>query len=288
MTTRNTILTLGLTGLCALGLGGCRGERTDAPPRQFFPDMDDSPKKKPQTESAFFADSRAMRPRVEGTVAYGVFASPGDAKSASALVASAAAARVDLLREDTGFYTGMSGKDAYMPVMPASLKVDAAMLERGSAKFNIYCAACHGYSGEGGGVGADGKPYGGMVGRMWSYAVPSFHEPRFSDPKENVSKDGYLFSVIQHGLPGAPDGGLKMPAYGDKISPADSWAVVAWIRVLQESRRGTLNDLPADERAATEAAMKAAREAAAAAAAAPAATPAPAPASTPAPGGTPR
>src|SRR5579862_6726173 len=52
-------------------LPGCRGDREDKPPHQFIPDMDDSPKFKPQTESPFFADGRAMRQPVEGTVAFG-------------------------------------------------------------------------------------------------------------------------------------------------------------------------------------------------------------------------
>ena len=34
-------LGLGLLVLSGTGMVGCRGERTDKPPRQFFPDMDD-------------------------------------------------------------------------------------------------------------------------------------------------------------------------------------------------------------------------------------------------------
>ena len=44
-----------------MALGGCRGGRDDNTPRQFFPDLDDQMKWKPQGESDFFADGRMMR-----------------------------------------------------------------------------------------------------------------------------------------------------------------------------------------------------------------------------------
>src|SRR5690606_25558390 len=69
-----------LAGLAAvLGAGGCRGERSDHPPRQFFPDMDDQQRWNPQSQSPFFADGRTMRPRVEGAVAFGRAPDPSDA-----------------------------------------------------------------------------------------------------------------------------------------------------------------------------------------------------------------
>ena len=51
-----------LAGLALAGglLSGCRGDRSDKPPRQFFPDLDDSPKFKPQTKSEFFAATSGL------------------------------------------------------------------------------------------------------------------------------------------------------------------------------------------------------------------------------------
>ena len=61
---------LGSTAVLAVaGMPACRGERTDKPPRQFFPDMDDQPKYKAQSESPVFADGRSMREPVPGVVA---------------------------------------------------------------------------------------------------------------------------------------------------------------------------------------------------------------------------
>src|ERR1051326_5782606 len=59
---------LGALAAISLSTAGCRDERSDEPPHQFLPDMDDSPKFKPQTETEFFADGRAMRPAVKGAV----------------------------------------------------------------------------------------------------------------------------------------------------------------------------------------------------------------------------
>ena len=48
-------LGLGLLVLSGAGMVGCRGERTDKPPRQLFPDMDDQEHFRPQAETEFFA-----------------------------------------------------------------------------------------------------------------------------------------------------------------------------------------------------------------------------------------
>ena len=78
MSTRDTIMRVGrtlgagaLAGAALVALPACRGDRSDKPPRQFFPDLDDQLKWRPQGESPFYADGRMMRPAVRGTVAFG-------------------------------------------------------------------------------------------------------------------------------------------------------------------------------------------------------------------------
>ncbi|HZW07030.1 MAG TPA: hypothetical protein VFF65_07890, partial [Phycisphaerales bacterium] len=61
VTNKTTRLVLTAGALALAAASGCRGDRSDSRPRQFFPDMDDSPKFKPQTATPFFADGRAMR-----------------------------------------------------------------------------------------------------------------------------------------------------------------------------------------------------------------------------------
>lgn len=258
MTTRRFILTLGLGASTALGAGtlaGCRGERSDLPPRQFIPDMDDSPKFKPQTQTEFFADGRAMRPRMPGTVAFGVFSDAGSTSDqASPLERTAARLRTDLLKDDEAFYFGTAGmigsgadaKPNYVATIPPGVKVTQELLDRGQQRFNIYCSACHGYQGDG----------QGTVGQQWQYLLPSFYDPKYRDPKVDQGKDGYIFHTIRYGVPGAADGGYKMPPYADKVNERDAWAIVAWIRVMQETRSGDLSTLPAERRAEIERQIK--------------------------------
>ena len=49
--------------------------------------------------------------------------------------------------------------------------------------------------------------------------------------------DGYYYDVISVGY------GL-MPAYAEKLTPEQRWAVVAYVRALQESQRARLEDVP--------------------------------------------
>jgi len=88
-------------------------------------DMHDQPKYKPFRQSEFFADGRAMRPFVAGTVARGT------------------------LREATPFNTGKSGDD-FVTEMPVA--VTAELLERGRGEFQVFCSPCHGRTGMGDGM----------------------------------------------------------------------------------------------------------------------------------------
>lgn len=241
--------TAAMLALCLAGaaMTGCRGERSDSPPRQFIPDMDDSPKFRNQSGTQFFADGRSMRPRVPNTVAFG-----DDTDAASIR-------RAAFLKENPLVYQGFDpatpktaeGDPAYAPVIPAAAidqwiaeanlkgggyKADdaasrsqaiTAMIKRGQERFNIYCSACHGYEG-------DGR---GLVGVRWMSPVPSFHDPKYKDRSLKTGKDGYVFHTILHGVPDAdPTKPLKMPAYSDKIHAPDAWAIVAYMRALQAAR----------------------------------------------------
>jgi mono/diheme cytochrome c family protein len=210
---------------------GCRGDRSDHPPRQFFPDMEDTPRWNPQAASHFFPDGRTMRPPVEGTVAHSRWAY----HEAAVVSEPFNAQREDLLREDDAFYRG-KGQDG-LDVAQIPIPVTADLILRGQERFNIYCAACHGYKGDG----------MGMVGVRWTTPVPSFHDARFQDPQDEVALDGRIFHVAMDGIV-RPDGTIAMPSYGHALSARDGWAVVAYIRVLQEAHQGTLEDVPEPRR----------------------------------------
>lgn len=227
-----------LAGMAAVVQTGCRGDRSEKPPRQFFPDLDDQPKWKPQTDTEFFADGRTMRQPVKGTVPFGRVSYVSNADWS----AYQAKDRADFLKDDDRFYQGKNPDGTYVEKIP--VEVTQAMLERGHNRYNIYCVVCHGYAG-------DGK---GMVGQQWSYALPNYHDVKYikpdpKDPKTQFWKDGYLFHTARWGVPGADaQADLKMPGYAHALNESDAWAVVAYIRALQESRSATIQDVPEQER----------------------------------------
>lgn len=226
MTTTTTNLTRSLLAMTVVAgalavLPGCRGDRSDKPPRQFFPDMDDSPKWKPQTRTDFYEDRREMRQPVPGTVAFGRSTDAADP------------ARADLLREDTAFYTGLGADGKPLVRIPASFVVDAKAIERGQQRFDIYCSVCHGFDGAS----------SGTVAQLYSVLPANLHAAAYTDPALETSRDGYLFGVIRNGLWDV-QGKMRMPSYGHAIKEQDAWAVVAYIRTLQAWRSGNRNDIP--------------------------------------------
>ena len=264
---RKTLALAGLGALLACGLAACREERTDDTPHQFLPDMDDSPKFKPQTQTEFFTDGRAMRPAVKGAVAFGDSMRTEDIsrakyrrdvpemwdgvdptgkplaegeKSFVAKIPGAALDEFKALRSDRG------------ETFESDAAAMRAMINRGQERFNIYCSVCHGFKGEGG----DPKNLkGGVVGQRWLSPVPSYHDPKYSDSKVKTGQDGYIFSVIRNGVPDTEGKPLKMPSYADKVGELDAWAIVAYVRVLQRSwhepAAGT-NSAPASSPAASQ------------------------------------
>jgi mono/diheme cytochrome c family protein len=104
--------------------------------------------------------------------------------------------------------------------------VDLALVERGRDRYGIFCADCH---------GADGYGHGIVVLRGFP-APRSFHEPDV-----RAEPAGRVFEAISRGS-GA------MYGFGDRISPGDRWAIVAFVRALQRSQNATLADVPPGER----------------------------------------
>lgn len=244
---RVSVVSASRLGACTLAaallaLAGCRGERSNEPPRQFFPDMDDQARWDPQEQSRFFEDGRTMRQPVEGTVAYSRSAlDPAGAGNAD-WAQTFRVERANFLREDEVTYYGGRRDETgavveYAATMP--MPVTMAMLERGRERFNIYCSVCHGYLG-------DGK---GRVGAQWITALPSYYDPKYTtpDPATNQWRDGYLFNVSRNGVYDVA-GVQKMPGYAHALSVQDSWAIVAYIRALQRSHDGRIEDVPPTQR----------------------------------------
>lgn len=219
------VLTLG--ALATLPLGGCRGDRTDKPPRRFFPDMDYQPKLKAQSETEFFEDGKSQRDLVEGVVPFSNHSLVAPEGSEAEWAQMRRQYRENMLKADETYYFGLvAGSDPetprYVERMPVELTQE--LIERGAERYNIYCAMCHGYDA----VGNES----GTVGRLMNVRPINLLDDKYRDRSGEFGSDGYLFHVIREGL-WSPDGTNRMPAYGYAVDEHDAWAIVAYIRVLQ-------------------------------------------------------
>lgn len=210
------MLRVALAGVAGAALlSGCRGTPSAEPPVHLNPNMDTQDKYKPQRISTFFEDGRAMRPPVPGTVGRDMVDTQMLGKKDDRF-----------LREDDAFWRGQDENGKHIEKLP--VKVDLALVERGQARYNIYCAPCHDQAGYGQGTVA-------IRGKL---NVPSYHQDYIRG-----YKDGYIFDVISNGSPSQ-----IMKGYKHQIPVADRWAIVAYLRALQRSQNATSADVPADQR----------------------------------------
>ena len=109
---------------------------------------------------------------------------------------------------------------------PPAVKVNEKLLQRGEDRYRIFCTPCHGLQGNG----------EGMIAARGMKHPPSYHIDRLRQ-----APNGYFYDVMTNGF-GA------MYSYSERITPADRWAIIAYIRALQLSRNAKAADLPADLR----------------------------------------
>jgi mono/diheme cytochrome c family protein len=154
-----------------------------------------------------------------------------DGRASRTLVANTVAR--GQLREDEHLYTGrVNGELATEFPMP----ITADVMARGQERFNVFCSPCHGRTGEG----------NGMIVQRGFRQPPSYHEDRLVQ-----APAGHFFDVMTNGFGAMQD-------YSAQVPPADRWAIAAYIRALQYSRRATMDDVPAERRAEMDAAPAAA------------------------------
>ena len=110
--------------------------------------------------------------------------------------------------------------------------IDAALLARGEERYGIFCTPCHGRAGNGEGM---------IVQRGFP------HPPSFVDGTLRTAKAEVFYDVITNGY-GA------MYSYADRVTPADRWAIIAYIRALQLSQNSAPEALPPEDRSHLEAA----------------------------------
>jgi mono/diheme cytochrome c family protein len=208
---RYFFLTFFFLTVIVVSWAGFRGDPFERPPIEVFPDMDRQAKVKAQTPSGFFADGLGAREPVSHTIPMG-YEIPEVAAADGGIQEFA-------FTQGTDYYnTGMMG-DYYGDGFPSVLTVDQAFVSRGMELYTIHCKVCHGASGNGKGVTSQ---YGILN-------AASFHAPEYLDSANPVYRpDGSIFQTITHGK------GLMGP-YGANITVKDRWAIISYIRVLQES-----------------------------------------------------
>ncbi len=123
-----------------------------------------------------------------------------------------------------------TGKVGGADVADVPVAVTREVLAWGQSRFTIFCSACHGSAGYG----------DGLVVQRGFTPPPSFHTEALRQ-----APVGHYFDVITSGF-GA------MPSYAAQVDVPDRWAIVAYIRALQRSQHASLEDVPADQRAALE------------------------------------
>ena len=127
------------------------------------------------------------------------------------------------LNADEPFYSGKIGTNL---VEAFPIPITREVLDRGRERFDIYCSPCHGRTGDG----------NGMIVQRGFPAPPSYHIDRLEQ-----APVGHFFDVMTQGY------GVMYP-YAQRVTPADRWAIAAYIRVLQKSHHGTVAEVPAGQR----------------------------------------
>lgn len=179
-----------------------RVEKKGVPRLHPILNMDNQPRFKSQQENIIFADGRASRPNIPGTVHRGG------------------------LNNDSHMVIGKVNGE-WATTFP--IQINERVLQRGQEKYEIYCATCHGLAGYGGGM---------INERALERQEPQWIQPTdYHTDQIRERPHGHLYNTISNGI-------RSMPAYGDKLPPKDRWAIVAYMRALQESQNAELTDIP--------------------------------------------
>jgi mono/diheme cytochrome c family protein len=133
------------------------------------------------------------------------------------------------LKEDDAFFRGVDATGK--PIKRVPFEVTQKTVDRGRDRFNIYCTPCHDKTGSG----------NGTVVQRGFVKPPQL----FAEHAQSLT-DGEIFGIISKGQ-------NNMPSYAAQIPEDDRWAIVTWVRVLQQSQAAKVDDIPAAERGKIEA-----------------------------------
>lgn len=175
---------------------------------------------KPYRGSSFFKDGLSSRQPVPGTVARGLLNADSEyftGKKAGRPGTSAAPTTAGPQPSGTNVVAGVPQGAAAFPddIELFPLPVTKDLVVRGKERYEIFCSACHGLTGNG----------DGMIVRRGFRRAASFNDDRLRQ-----APVGHFFDAISNGW-GA------MPSYAPQIPVKDRWAIIAYIRALQLSQQ---------------------------------------------------
>jgi mono/diheme cytochrome c family protein len=204
---------------------------SEKPQYHVWPDMDFQRKRKTQTAWEGFPDGRTMRLPVEGTVATGELRDDFElyhgVTQGSAVPAS--------IKYDVAAFGEAAGADRpeWLSGFPAAVVVDEAFLERGRARYGIYCAVCHGNQGNG--VGAVAVRADKLDAAKWGWVAPK----ALHSDNAKAYANGELFHIASNGI-------STMSGYAAQVPAKDRWAIVAYIRAIQATQALDPSAAPTD------------------------------------------
>ena len=201
--------------------------------------MADQPSYRPLEASSFFADGRSARPRVPGTVSQ-------DSIDTTALINTGRSSESDAQNASASSNSlGGHTLENYSTQFP--FPIDLAELRRGQERYTIFCAVCHGPTGQGDGPVVERgytQPPSYLIDDSRGLKLRGIHMSLREVPVE------YLFTVVSKGFGAMAD-------YSTQVSVHDRWDIVAYIRTLQFSQQTSLKELPSSQQEKVQAAMEA-------------------------------
>ena len=127
--------------------------------------------------------------------------------------------------ENPSKFSGQDSSGAWLTDFPVD--VDRSLIELGQEKYEIYCTVCHGATG-------DGK---GITSNYGIAAAANFHTDLYRQMAH-----GEIYNTVRNGK-------NTMKGYGDKLDATERWAVVAYVRALQQAYYTTESELTPELRA---------------------------------------
>lgn len=197
--------------VAVIAIAGKRGSLSRRTPIEVFPDMDRQLKLRPQEPNAFFANGLSSQLPVDGTIA----------RSKPIQTIAGPVFPFEDVPVNTGRITGTTN---FVETSP--LQVTATLLHRGQERYAVFCAPCHGAQ-------ADGN---GVTKKLGMAVVANLHDKRIV-----TMPDGEIFNTVTHGK-------NLMQSYAAQVPVEDRWVIIAYVRALQLSRLGAVEDLPAELR----------------------------------------